>query len=221
MEDRLVLLRMDRPFPAEEEKLLFDCVDSEKRRQLARITHRQAQQEHLAGAVLVRLLAGEQVKTPPWELRLSATAAGKPFLPGHPDVHFNLSHTRGGILCGFSGRPVGVDIEALRPVSGRVAARWFSPAEQGWAGQDPARLLTLWTRKEAAAKWAGRGLLSFGAKDTLSGEWLSRIVSGQRGEFVWSACGSRFCPAVIVCWQWEYFMDRVHFAAHALPGDKE
>ena len=48
------------------------------------------------------------------------TPHGKPYFPEHPDVHFNLSHTAGAVLVGLSDRPVGVDIEHIRPVSQRT-----------------------------------------------------------------------------------------------------
>ena len=39
---------------------------------------------------------------------------GKPFIIGHPDIHFNVSHCREGVICVISDRPVGVDIESIR-----------------------------------------------------------------------------------------------------------
>ena len=39
---------------------------------------------------------------------------GKPFIIGHPDIHFNISHCREGVICVVSDRPVGVDIESIR-----------------------------------------------------------------------------------------------------------
>ena len=50
---------------------------------------------------------------------------GKPFFPGHPALCFNLSHSRGAAVCALHDKPVGVDIEKLRPAP---------PAAGGWHG---------------------------------------------------------------------------------------
>ena len=42
---------------------------------------------------------------------------GKPFFPGHEDLHFNLSHSGELALCALDGAPVGADIQ----VAGRAA----------------------------------------------------------------------------------------------------
>ena len=48
---------------------------------------------------------------------------GKPAFAEHPEVQFNLSHTRGAVLVGIHDRPIGVDIERIRPVSERTMQR--------------------------------------------------------------------------------------------------
>ena len=39
----------------------------------------------------------------------------KPILHGFPDIHFNLSHCRRGVLCVIDDEPVGCDIEEIEP----------------------------------------------------------------------------------------------------------
>ena len=48
--------------------------------------------------------------------QLSYGEHGKPYFPAHPDVSFSLSHSGGCVLVGVHDRPLGVDIERLRPV---------------------------------------------------------------------------------------------------------
>ena len=86
---------------------------------------------------------------------------GKPWFPERPDLHFNLSHSGGLLLCALSDRPVGVDIEQLRPRSRALLERSLTPEELEWCQQaeDPwPRFYTLWTRRESACKQTGRGL---------------------------------------------------------------
>lgn len=89
--------------------------------------------------------------------RLERTMNGKPYLADRPNLHFNLSHTKGAVACALSDAPVGVDIEGLRPLRQRFAQRYFTIAEQQYT-QDEARMLAIWTRKEALLKRDGRGI---------------------------------------------------------------
>lgn len=38
---------------------------------------------------------------------------GKPVLKNYPNIHFNLSHCKKGVLCVIDDKPVGCDIEAI------------------------------------------------------------------------------------------------------------
>ena len=80
------------------------------------------------------------------------------------DLHFNLSHSAGMVICALARRPVGVDIEDLsrRAPDPAIVDRYCSPLEAGdvrgrgadWAS----RFLTYWTLKEAYLKARGLGI---------------------------------------------------------------
>ncbi len=95
-------------------------------------------------------------------LKIIRNQYGKPFLEDHPDIHFNLSHTAGAIVCAVSDRPVGIDIEKKRKVNARVINRFFTENERAFilAGDNDqdARFTKIWTMKEAYAKHTGKGL---------------------------------------------------------------
>ena len=63
-------------------------------------------------------------------------ADGKPYFPGEPELHFNVSHSGGLALCGAGEAPLGVDVEVLRPAApgwrGMCARRRNPP---GWSGR--------------------------------------------------------------------------------------
>jgi phosphopantetheinyl transferase (holo-ACP synthase) len=117
-----------------------------------------------------------------------SNAHGKPFVEGHPGVHFSVAHAPGALLCAVSGDgDVGVDVELQgrtqdRAFSSlaRLARRYFSAAEQAelaglpGEGAQRARFLELWTLKEAYVKALGRGI----AAAPLSGFSVS-LVPGQ------------------------------------------
>ncbi|MDE7261678.1 MAG: hypothetical protein K2N78_06420 [Oscillospiraceae bacterium] len=70
---------------------------------------------------------------------------GKPFFPGRPDICFNLSHSHGAAVCALHDKPVGIDVEKLRPAPRRLA--------KGMADED---FFRLWTAKEATIKRRGQ-----------------------------------------------------------------
>ncbi len=59
-------------------------------------------------------------------------ADGKPYFPGEPELHFNVSHSGGLALCGAGEAPLGVDVEVLRPRRPGLARYVCSEAESAW-----------------------------------------------------------------------------------------
>lgn len=86
---------------------------------------------------------------------------GKPYFPYFPDIHFSLSHCAAGVACAVDTRPIGVDIERVRPFNDDLAAYVFNERELELVRQapDPALSFTvLWTQKESLLKLTGEGL---------------------------------------------------------------
>ncbi len=95
--------------------------------------------------------------------RIEKGEQGKPFLPDYPEVHFNLSHCRGLVVCGFSDSEIGVDAELVRPYNGRAGKRVFSPSEAEQTEQSDCpeeTFFRFWTLKESLGKNLGTGLSS-------------------------------------------------------------
>jgi len=90
---------------------------------------------------------------------------GQPPLLGDGLGWVNLSHSGAGLLIGYSGSPIGVDLESTaRPVEPAGLMRRFYPeTEQAQlrhlSGAELRRaVLTSWVLKEAAIKWRHRTL---------------------------------------------------------------
>ena len=91
---------------------------------------------------------------------------GKPRLVSPGRLEFNLSHSGDHALLAVSReRPVGVDIEVVRPIRERdsIVSRYFTDAERISFDAVPPPLrddhfFRLWTRKEAFLKALGVGL---------------------------------------------------------------
>lgn len=100
----------------------------------------------------------------PRELTFLVAERGKPFIPDGPEFNQSDSGTVTLIAVGHTRR-VGVDVEQLRDDVDceRLAARFFSPAEQAALRRLPAELrrrgfFACWSRKEAFIKAQGTGL---------------------------------------------------------------
>lgn len=115
----------------------------------------------------LREILGHYVSTPPQTLRFGETGRKKPILPGGPA--FNLSHSDGiaalAVAPDHSDLPLGIDIEAHRPIEPGLPGHVFSAAEcqelSGLSGDAwRAGFFNAWTRKEAVIKAMGQGLLA-------------------------------------------------------------
>ena len=66
-----------------------------------------------------------------------------------PEIHFNLSHTDGAVLCAVHDHPVGVDIERSREAAVAIM-RYYQIQSQD-------TFWRMWVRREAIAKCHGQG----------------------------------------------------------------
>ena len=118
------------------------------------------------GRVMARTLVGRALGVNPAAWNWREGPHGRPEVD-HPscDVHFNLTHSAGLVLCAIArGREVGIDVEDRtrpRPAWGLVE-RYCSPDEaddiQQHGDRWPERFLTYWTLKEAYLKARGLGI---------------------------------------------------------------
>ena len=86
---------------------------------------------------------------------------GKPFIVGHPDIHFNLSHCREAAICILSDKPVGIDIETIRPFKQTLVDYTMNDEEVHQiqeAERPDVEFIKRWTQKEAVLKLSGTGI---------------------------------------------------------------
>ena len=121
----------------------------------------------LVTRVLVRTTLSRYCDVPPARWRFRTNDHGRPEIDTPPStIRFNLSHTRGLIVCLVSrGREVGVDVESLNRANHwlDLSERFFAPREAAAlrrvdASDRPIRFLEYWTLKESYVKGCGLGL---------------------------------------------------------------
>lgn len=89
---------------------------------------------------------------------------GKPSLKYQPNIHFSLSHSGRYAICSIGDRPMGNDIELVRPGRLKVADRFFAKEELDWMygasdeEEVTERMFRIWTMKESFLKATGRGI---------------------------------------------------------------
>ena len=110
-----------------------------------------------SGEQLARRMLSAATGLPPDAVSILRDRNGKPYWQGG-ELYFNYSHSGDRLLCAVHTAPVGADIEKLGAYRERVARRVCTPAEYRYIAGDAVRFLEVWTRKEAYAKYTGRGL---------------------------------------------------------------
>ena len=139
----------------------LSTVSEQRREKLARLRAEGARLLSLGAALLLDRMLADAGLPPAGPFAFGEQ--GKPYLPGHPDVHFSLSHSGTWVLCALSDAELGCDVEGPRRFDPALARHFFHPDETAWLFSLPPReqdaaFLRLWTLKESYLKAVGLGL---------------------------------------------------------------
>ena len=107
---------------------------------------------------------------------------GKPFLPGGP--YFSISHCKEGIAVAIDDQPIGIDIEAIRPVNNDLIERVMNEEER--VGMNDRLFTRLWTQKEAVVKAEGTGIMSFEQMQSVLVNSPYRIETIEKEKYIYS-----------------------------------
>jgi 4'-phosphopantetheinyl transferase len=144
-----------------------DVLSADEQARAARFHFARDRRRFILARGMLRHILAQYVDRQPQEIKFQYSLHGKPRVADPPtDLEFNLTHSEELVLCAITrGRPVGVDVEHLRPMPdlAQVAASSFSLVEQIalFALKPDERLrgfFNCWTRKEAYVKARGNGL---------------------------------------------------------------
>ena len=168
--------------------LLAGCLDAEEERRAEKFHAQGDRRRFRAARGLLRHILSTVLGTPPERIRFGYGPQGKPFLPGDPEVHFNLSHAGEDLAVVVArGRRVGIDVEQLIPalVMDEVLETVSSEPERALLLAElpialrQERFARLWTRKEAYIKADGRGMaIDLRGVDVLSIPGRVRLLEG-------------------------------------------
>lgn len=141
-------------------------LDPQERARAARFRFAADRHAFIGSHAVLRSVLARYLGCPAQALRFASDRHGKPWLPDHADWFFNLSHSAGWTLVGISRvGPIGVDLEAVRPVPDLldIAERSFARSEARALAALPSvrrhdAFFACWTAKEAFLKASGVGL---------------------------------------------------------------
>lgn len=115
---------------------------------------------------ILRQLLAERVNEPAANLRIDTAKFGKPFLPDHPEVSFNMSHSGNILAITISPQcQLGIDVECYKARSTweGLVKKCFAPEEaEYWRSLDSTErshaFYQFWVKKEAFVKAVGKGI---------------------------------------------------------------
>ena len=140
---------------------LLPLVSPQRREQALRYTHMFGQFCCLKSyELLTELLASTPYALHPTPSFLY-NEHGAPYLAEGP--YFSISHCKHGIAVAVSDLPIGIDIEAIRPLNKNLVRKTMNSEEQTciFSSTHPeVEFIRLWTKKEAYVKMQGTGIIS-------------------------------------------------------------
>jgi 4'-phosphopantetheinyl transferase len=160
--DDVVLVHLDVSGPATASD--HATISAEERARAARFRHRRDRDRFVTARAALRRLLGADCGIAATAVQFAEAGRGKPVLVPDTGRRFSVSHAGGHALLALADRPVGVDVEHVRPEAWdpAMAALVLSPAELAWVRDhdDPDHaFFRCWTRKEAFVKLGSAGLV--------------------------------------------------------------
>ncbi len=157
------VLRLDENQPTQS---LGDSLSPDELTRASRFRFDKHRDQYVLTRGTLRSLLAGYLGIPAKEISFEYSKYDKPSLAQAQNLDFNLSHTEGMAIFGFTrGHRIGVDIERFRADfrADEIAERFFSLAEREALRKIPEALrhesfFRIWTRKEAYIKALGEGL---------------------------------------------------------------
>jgi 4'-phosphopantetheinyl transferase len=198
----------------------MDVLSNDERSRAARFHAQDDRHRFALSRYMIRTILASHLCCDPCNLVFSYGPQGKPSLDRRHNctLHFNSTHSGDVILCAFHDRPVGVDVEKVRPDLHwrEIAERFYSPGERraldGAHEEDQRRLFfQYWVRKEACLKVALDHCDVTGVSVTPSAGTV-----GLSETFSWYLqdldLGDKYAAAVaspesgfhVSCWDWDH-----------------
>lgn len=150
----------------------FSLMDVDKQKQVSRYKNEMDKKRTIAGEMLARRMISKYCKVVPEDIYFETGCYGKPNAK-HFNVEFNISHSEEMVVCAINDKPVGIDVEMIRPIGTNILRKLCMDIDLKYiSGSDMAsikipnnfddqqlhRFYEVWTAKEAYFKCIGTGI---------------------------------------------------------------
>ncbi len=173
-------------------RFLLGFVRAEKSERILRQKVKQNADEMLMGEILAMSAIKNVFQIPFSRQIIIEDSFGKPYLRDFPNIHFNISHCSGFVVCAVCDKPVGVDVQQITPFLLPVAKRICNEKELLQISESKnadSDFTKLWTMKEAALKLKGTGIAKGDFKSCLEGVYTE---SKKTDGFWITVCSEKF-----------------------------
>ncbi|SFQ47002.1 4'-phosphopantetheinyl transferase [Lachnospiraceae bacterium XBB1006] len=170
-------------------------VSDARRETILRYVPEDARIRSLLAALLVRYGIRTDLHLQNADLTFDKNEYGKPFLYGHANYHFSLSHSGKYVAFASGDAPIGIDVERRKEGRDNIAGRFFTSSEAQYAADNGlAGFYEVWTKKEAYVKFLGTGFsTSISSFDVFTDLGVS-LVAKQLDGYTLSICCKKALP---------------------------
>lgn len=195
----------------------ISCIPLPQQKKIKKYVHQKDAIRSLIGQLLLQNVIQKERNVLKGDLIFKRNKYGKPYVYNLQEYHFNISHSGDYVVCVTHNRPVGIDIEFIKPVSLEIAKHYFSKEEYESIMRQPedsriSYFYDFWTMKESFIKAIGKGLHiplnSFVFKVTEEKEFILK-VNPYSGKFYFKQYHINSEHKLSVCSKAEDFPQRV------------
>ena len=156
----------------EEYDYYFSLMNKEKQQKVLAYKNKKDQMRTVAGEMLARRMISKHCNVVPEDIYFETGCYGKPNAK-HLNVEFNISHSEEVVVCAISDKPVGIDVEMIRPIGTNILRKLCTDIDlkyilgsdrvsinipNNFDDQQLHRFYEVWTAKEAYFKCIGTGI---------------------------------------------------------------
>ena len=157
----------------EEYEKWYSLMSFEKKQRVDRFRFKDDKKRTVAGEMLARKAIAAWCNVTEEVIQFGLLEYGKQFVIGL-DVEFNISHSGDMVVCAVDDKPIGIDVEQIRPIDFDVIKRICTEDEIAYILEDSlrndifckitdnlvlTRFFEVWTLKEAYGKVMGTGIV--------------------------------------------------------------
>lgn len=154
----------------EEYNYWFSLMDAKKQHKVLQYVNLATRKRTVVGEMLAREMIAEYCGIDQENILISVDERGKPFTE-NAHINFNISHSDDMVVCCISDKPVGIDVERVKPINPNIMKKLCTDSDMRYilnsentdipkllSKDQQYRLYEIWTAKEAYFKCLGTGI---------------------------------------------------------------